>query len=447
MFDTLGDKLEQVFRRLKGRGKVTERDLDQAMRDIRLALFEADVNVRVVQELVARVRQQALGREILASLTPEQYLIKFVHQELTRAMGESVKLLDLPRSGLPVVMLVGLQGSGKTTTAAKLARLLQQEHHRRPYLVPADVYRPAAAQQLLILAGQIGCPAFTEVEKKDPVRIARDALAAASRAGCDTVIIDTAGRLHIDEGLMEELSRMKRSVNPAATLLVADAMTGQDAVNVAEGFNRALSLDGVILTKLDGDARGGAALSIRSVTGVPIYFAGTGERLECLEPFFPDRIASRVLGKGDVLSLIEKVERAYDREQVQALERKLRRNEFTLEDFRDQVRAIRRLGSMGELLAMIPGMKKLAQGVDGEVAEKELRKVEAIINSMTPKERLNDGIIGGSRRKRIARGSGTSVSDVNRLLKQYQQMKKMMKQFSKLGGRGAGRIPFRGLFS
>ena len=443
MFDTLGDKLEQVFKRLRGHGKITERHMTEALREIRMALLEADVALPVVQTFIESVRAQALGQEVLRSLTPEQHLIKFVHAELTRLMGERSAVLDLGAPPPVGIMLVGLQGSGKTTTAAKLARYLKEEKHRRPYLVPADVYRPAAIDQLLTLGRQLGCPVHPTSQGEDPVAIARAAETAARTQGHDTLILDTAGRLHIDDTMMAELARIKEAITPKYTLLVADAMTGQDAVNVARGFHERLAIDGVVLTKLEGDARGGAALSIRSMSGAPILFVGVGEKLDALEPFHPDRMASRILGKGDVLSLIEKVEKAYDQHQAEALERKLRKNEFTLEDFRDQLQMVKRMGSMGDLLGMIPGMKKLSAKMDPGVADAELTKVEAIVNSMTKQERRNDGLINGSRRRRIAAGSGTSVSDVNRFLKQYGHTKKMMKKLAKLGGgRPGGGSPF-----
>jgi signal recognition particle subunit SRP54 len=438
MFDTLGDKLELVFKKLRGQGRITERHMTEAVREIRLALLEADVALPVVQAFCERVREQALGQEVLRSLTPEQHLLKFVHEELTRTMGGEITALDLGSNPPIGIMLVGLQGSGKTTTAAKLARYLKTERGRRPYLVPADVYRPAAIEQLTTLARQVGCPVHPSTSDMDPVDIARAAVTAARTQALDTIIFDTAGRLHIDDALMGELDRIKAAVTPKYVLLVADAMTGQDAVNVAQGFHQRLAIDGVVLTKLEGDARGGAALSIREMSGAPIFFVGMGEKLEALEPFHPDRMASRVLGKGDILSLIEKVEATYDARQAEVLERKLRKNEFTLEDFRDQLQMVKRLGSMGEILGMIPGMKKLTSKLDPGAADGELKKVEAIINSMTKQERRNDALINGSRRQRIALGSGTSVSDVNKFLKQYAQTKKMMKKLTKLGRPGGG---------
>jgi signal recognition particle subunit SRP54 len=440
MFDALGDKLEQVFKRLRGHGKITERLMTEALREVRMALLEADVALPVVTKFVESIREQALGQEVLASLTPEQHLLKFIHLELIRTMGEQAAVLDLGVPPPVTIMLVGLQGSGKTTSAAKLARYLKAERGRRPYLVPADVYRPAAIEQLTTLGAQLGVPVHPSTADAKPVDLARAGVTAARTGGHDTVIIDTAGRLQIDQTLMAEVVAIKAAVAPKYVFLVADAMTGQDAVNVAQGFHDQLQIDGVILTKLDGDARGGAALSIRAVTGAPIFFVGMGEKPEALEPFHPDRMASRILGQGDVLSLIEKVEKAYDQKQAEALEKKLRKNEFTLEDFRDQLQMVKKLGSMGDLLGMIPGMKKLAGKMDPGVADSELKRIEAIINSMTKEERRNDAIINGSRRKRIALGSGTNVAEVNRFLKQYAQTKKMMKKFTKMGPGGLGRF-------
>jgi len=440
MFDALGDKLEQVFKRLRGHGRITERHMTEALREVRMALLEADVALPVVQRFTEAIREQALGEEVLRSLTPEQHLLKFIHQELIRTMGEQAVVLDLGVPPPVTIMLVGLQGSGKTTTAAKLARHLKLERGRRPYLVPADVYRPAAIEQLTALATQLGLPVHPSTSDARPVDLARAGVSAARIGGHDTVIVDTAGRLHIDEALMAELVNIKAAVTPKYVLLVADAMTGQDAINVAQGFHDRLQIDGVILTKLDGDARGGAALSIRAVTGAPIFFVGLGEKPEALEPFHPDRMASRILGQGDVLSLIEKVEKAYDQKQAEVLEKKLRKNEFTLEDFRDQLQMVKKLGSMGDLLGMIPGMKKLAGKLDPGVADSELKRIEAIINSMTKEERRNDTLINGSRRRRIALGSGTNVAEVNRFLKQYAQTKKMMKKFTKMGPGGLNRL-------
>ncbi len=436
MFDTLSEKFDQTLRKLRGVGKITERNIEDAVRDVRLALLEADVQFQVVKDFTDRVRTKALGQAVLASLTPEQQFIKIVNAELTALMGGRATPLDLGATPPVAIMLVGLHGSGKTTTVAKLARLLKTEHGRTPYLVPADVYRPAAIEQLTTLGQQIDCAVHPSHPGADPVALSRDALTFAKHHGHDVLLIDTAGRLHIDDELMQELERIKSAIQPHHILLVVDAMTGQDAVNVASGFHTRLGLSGVILTKLDGDARGGAALSVRAVTGAPVLFAGTGEKLDALELFHPDRMATRVLGMGDVLTLVEKAERAYDEKQALALQKKLRRNEFTLEDFRDQLQTLRKMGSMGDLLGMIPGMKKFTRGLDMNSAEGELKRIEAIIGSMTKEERRNHLILNGSRRKRIALGSGTSVAEVNRFLKQFLQTKKVMKQMSKFAGRG-----------
>lgn len=437
MFDTLSDKFEQTVKRLRGHGKISERNIEDAVRDVRVALLEADVHFEVVKGFTERVRQQALGQEVLRSLTPEQQFIKIVRAELTQLMGGAATELSLSATPPVVIMLVGLQGAGKTTTVGKLARVLKTQRQRRPYLVPADVYRPAAIEQLTTLAKQVDVPVHPTPEGADPVQVCRDALTEARNHGYDVVLIDTAGRLHIDDALMGELERIRDAVQPHQILLTVDAMTGQDAVNVAAGFHNRLHLSGVVLTKLDGDARGGAALSVRAVTGAPVLFVGMGEKLDALEVFHPDRMAQRVLGMGDVLTLIEKAEQAYDEQEAIKLERKLRRNEFTLEDFRDQLRVVRKMGSMGDLMSMIPGMKKLTKGVDMSSAETELKRIEAIIDSMTKEERRNATIINGSRRRRIAAGSGVTVNDVNQFMKQFQQTKKAMKQMTKMMGRGA----------
>ena len=434
MFENLTDKFEQTVKRLRGHGKITERNVEDAVREVRLALLEADVHFEVVKNFTDHVRSQALGQEVLASLTPEQHFVKIVRNELTAMMGEQAAELSLAAAPPVVIMLVGLHGAGKTTTVAKLARHLKDQRKRSPYLVPADVYRPAAIEQLTTLAGQIGMPVFPTAEGADPVQVCRDAQQEARNLGHDVVLIDTAGRLHIDDDLMSELERIRAAVDPHQIVLVVDAMTGQDAVNVAKGFHERLNLSGVVVTKLDGDARGGAALSVRAVTGAPILFAGMGEKLDALEVFHPGRMATRILGMGDVLTLIEKAEQLYDQKEALKLQRKMRRNEFTLEDFRDQLRTVRKLGSMGDVLGMIPGMRKLTKGVDMGQAEGELKRIEAIINSMTNEERQNHTILNGSRRRRIALGSGTSVEEVNRFLKQFTQTKKVMKQFAKYAG-------------
>jgi signal recognition particle subunit SRP54 len=428
MFESLGEKFDSVLRKLRGQGKITERNIEEALRDVRLALLEADVNLAVVRDFVDAVRKEALGAEVLASLTPEQHFIKLVHRELVRVLGDEPAPLDLGGPTPVVLMLVGLNGSGKTTTTAKLARWLREERGRTPYLVPADVYRPAAIAQLETLARDLGLPIHPATAGGDPLAIARDAVATARTRGLDTVLVDTAGRQTVDDELMRELERMVAAVRPQQVLLVLDAMTGQDAVATAQGFAGRLPVSGAVLTKIEGDARGGAALSLRTVTGKPILFAGTGEKLDALEPFYPERIASRILGMGDVLSLVERAEKVYDRSQAEALQKKLRRNDFDLEDFREQLRAVKKMGSMTELLGMIPGVKKLLRGADLSGAEDELKRTEAIINSMTRAERRNVNLLNASRRKRIARGSGTSVAEVNRLIKQFTQTKKVLKQ-------------------
>jgi signal recognition particle subunit SRP54 len=443
MFENLSDKLDGVFKKLKGHGKLTESNIEEGLREVRLALLEADVHFRVVKKFVADIKERALGQEVLTSLTPGQQLIKIVNEQLTELMGARHEQLGLNGPRPVAVMLVGLQGSGKTTTAGKLAVHLRKEGHH-PYLVPADVYRPAAIDQLTKLGGQLSVPVYASQADMDPVDICLEARVAAQMAGCDVMLLDTAGRLHIDETLMAELARIKDAVKPSDTLLVADAMTGQDAVNIAQSFNEALDIGGIVLTKTDGDARGGAALSIKAVTGKPIKFVGTGEKLTQLEPFHPDRMASAILGMGDVLTLIEKAQAVVDEKKAVELEKKLRKSQFTLEDFRDQLVQVRKMGSLSDLLQMIPGMGKLKQMKHLEVDDQELVKIEAIINSMTRKERQNHAIINGSRRKRIAKGSGTRVQDVNSLLKNYTQVMKMMKKMNKSGMRGLGRgvLPF-----
>jgi signal recognition particle subunit SRP54 len=441
MFDTLSDRLEGVFKRLRGQGRVSERNIEEALREVRLALLEADVNIRVVRDFIEHVKHKALGQEVLASLTPEQHFIRFVAIELREMMGGSARELDLKVKPPAKIMLVGLQGSGKTTSAAKLARLLKDERKRHPLLVSTDVRRPAAMEQLRVLGAQIGVPVLETRETEDPVEIGSRALARAETAGYDAIIFDTAGRLQIDEELMDELGRMRAAVQPHHILLVADAMTGQDAVNVAQGFHDRLKISGLVLTKLDSDARGGAALSVRAVTGAPILFAGTGEKLAGLEVFHPDRLASRILGMGDVLSLIEKAQQSYDQTKAKELERKFKKNEFTITDFAEQLRTLRKMGSLGELLGMIPGLKKIAGQADSEEAKRELVRIQAIIDSMTLQERNNHLVLNGRRRARIASGSGTSVQDVNRFVKQFEQTRKMMKKFT----RGSGRGMMRGL--
>ncbi len=440
MFDSLSDKLDTVVRRIRGQARLTESNIQDALAEVRTALLEADVHFQVANDFIESVRQRALGHDVLKSLSPDQQLVKIVHEELVKTMGGARGALDLGGAPPVVLMLVGLQGSGKTTTAAKLARLLQRTRGRRPFLVPLDLSRPAAIAQLKTLAGQVGvgCGVFDTPEDPsgDPAALARQAIDQAHRSGFDTVILDTAGRLAIDRALMAELVRIRDVARPRQTLLVADAMTGQDAVNTARSFNEGVGIDGVVLTKMEGDARGGAALSLHAVTGRPLLLIGVGEKLEALEDFHPDRTASRILGMGDMLSLIEKAQSAYDSEEAAKLQEKLRKDTFTLEDFRDQLRAVKKMGSVADLIGLMPGMKKLAKSPDLAGADRELVRIEAMIDSMTRQERQNHLILNANRRKRIARGSGTSVADVNRFLKQYQQTRKMMKSLTKGGGRG-----------
>jgi signal recognition particle subunit SRP54 len=443
MFDTLTGKLDAVFKKLRGRGVLKEDDVKEAMREVRLALLEADVNFKVVKEFISKVQERAVGREILASLTPGQQVIKVVHEELVALLGGMQSKLHLSPNPPTVIMMVGLQGSGKTTTAGKLAKNFKKDG-RKVLLVPADTRRPAAVEQLKTLARQVGVDAF-DSGSSDPVAICRDAKAYAERSLVEVVILDTAGRLQIDAPLMEELRQIKAGVKPHEVLFVADAMTGQEAVNIAETFNKDLGFDGVVLTKLDGDARGGAALSVKAVTGRPIKFTGMGEKLDALEPFFPDRMASRILGMGDVMSLIEKAQETVDAEEAAKLAKKLKQSSFDLEDFRTQLKQVKKMGGLGSIMGMIPGMNKMKLP-DAEVNDKELTKVDAIISSMTPRERANHTIINGSRRARIAKGSGTQVQDVNRLLKQFAEMQKMMKmmkggRMKDLGRMFGGRMP------
>lgn len=443
MFENLSDKLNNIFKKLKGHGKLTERNIEEGLKEIRMALLEADVHYKVAKKFISDIKERALGQEVMASLTPGQQVVKIVNDELTLLMGSRHQDINLSGQQPASVMLVGLQGSGKTTTAGKLSIFLKQKG-RRPYLVPADVYRPAAIDQLKKLAAQISVPVFQSTVEMDPVNICIEARTAAQKAGCDTLILDTAGRLHINEELMAELGRIKASVKPSDIILVADAMTGQDAVNIAKSFDDSLDIGGVILTKMDGDARGGAALSIKAIINKPIKFIGVGEKLSALEQFHPERMSSRILGMGDVLTFIEKAQSVVDEKNAVDLEKKLRKNQFTLEDFRDQMVQIRKMGSLADILGMIPGFGKNKQLKNLEVDEKELVKIEAIINSMTPHERRQYIIINGSRRKRIAMGSGTSVQDINRLLKNYAQAMKLMKKINKGGIRGLGRgmLPF-----
>jgi signal recognition particle subunit SRP54 len=438
VLENLAEKIQGALRKLGGRGRLTENDVKEALREVRLALLEADVNFKVVKDFIEKVRQAAVGQEVLSSLTPAQQVVKVVHEQLTDLLGGGTSRLTFAAEPPTVFLLVGLQGAGKTTTAAKLANFLAKQG-RRPLLVAADIYRPAAIKQLEVLGAKLKIPVFSQGEV-DPVLIARAGVEKARREGFDTVIVDTAGRLHIDEEMMSELAKIKAEVCPKETILVVDAMTGQDAVTAAGAFHRQIGLDGVILTKLDGDARGGAALSVRAVTGVSIKFIGTGEGIDGLEVFHPDRLAARILGMGDVLSLIEKAQEALSAETARKLEQKLRREEFTLEDFRTQLREVRKLGPLDQLLGYLPGWSQMKKFSAMEVDEKELVRVEAIINSMTPEERARPEIIDASRKRRIARGSGTTVQDVNRLLKQFADMKKLLKQLGRAGKHG--KAPF-----
>jgi len=438
MFQALSDRLNDIFKRLRGYGRLSEDTIAEALREVRLALLEADVNFKVVRSFLERVRERAIGRDVLESLTPGQQVIKVVHEELTALMGGTANHLNTAGQPPTVLMLVGLQGSGKTTTAGKLARLLK-EKGRRPLLVAADLQRPAAQEQLSTLGKMLGVEVYRGPGATSPVATCQEAVRQARSRLFDPVILDTAGRLHIDEPLMQELRAIKAAVGPTEILMVVDAMTGQDAVNSAGSFNEALDLTGIILTKLDGDTRGGAALSIRSVTGTPIKFIGVGEKLDALEAFYPDRMASRVLGMGDVLSLVERAQQVFDEKQAAKLEKKLKAQSFTLEDFREQLRQVRGMGSLEQLMGMIPGLSRVKGLPDVSAQERELKRVEAIIDSMTPSERLRPEILNGARRKRIAGGSGTTVAEVNRLLKQFAEMQKMMRQLMKAGK--GGRLP------
>lgn len=433
MFESLQSKLDAVFKKITGRGTLNESDIETAMKEVRMALLEADVNYGVVKDFTAKVAAKAKGEDLLKSLSAGQQVIKFVHEELIAMMGSQAAELNIKVAPPAIIMLVGLQGSGKTTSAAKLARYLEKEEKKRVLLVPADVYRPAAIEQLKTLARQIGVQVFDTKPDSDPVVISKEALDMAQKGAFDVMILDTAGRLQIDQELMTELSDISDAVQPHEILLVVDAMTGQEAVNVAKGFDAALELDGLILTKLDGDARGGAALSMRAVTGKPIKFIGIGEKSEALEVFHPERMASRILGMGDVLTLIEKAAKEINIDETLELQKKIKKNTFSLQDFLGQLRMIKKMGDMGSIVSMIPGMGKMADKIDPAVVEKEMKRTEAIILSMTPGERDNPSIINGSRRKRIAAGSGTSVEEINRLLKQFLEMKNMMSKISKMG--------------
>ena len=430
VFESLSEKLQNALGKLKGKGKLSEKDIDLAMREVRLALLEADVNFRVVKDFIKDVKARAIGNEVMKSLTPGQQVIKIVNEELTKLMGESEAKIDFASSPPTIILMCGLQGAGKTTTAGKLANNLKKMN-KRPLLVACDIYRPAAIKQLEVVGERVGVPVFTMGDKLNPIDIAKASIEHGKKHGNDVIIIDTAGRLHIDEDMMEEIEGIYKAVNPSEVLLILDAMTGQDAVNVASSFDERLGITGIILTKLDGDARGGAALSIRAVTNKPIKFVGMGEKLDQLEAFHPDRMASRILGMGDVLSLIEKAQANIDEEKARDLEKKLRTANFTFDDFLDQMEQMRNLGPIDQLMGMLPGVdSKALKGLD--ISDKDIIRIEAIIKSMTRKERENPDIIDSSRRKRIATGSGTSIQEVNKLLKQFKETRKMIKRFSNM---------------
>jgi len=426
VFDALSDRFDGIFKRRRGRGKLTDRDIDEVAREIRVALLEADVNVTVVKSFINRVKERSRGANVAKSLTPAQQVIKIVHEELVTTLGGATGKLAMSPKPPTVVMLAGLQGSGKTTAAGKLARHIEREG-RKPLLVAADLQRPAAVEQLRVLGERINVPVYSE--QSNPIRVAKNARKEADRTGRNVIILDTAGRLQIDAALMDELRRVRNAVKPDDTLLVVDAMTGQEAVNVAEAFNDAVGLDGVILTKIDGDARGGAALSVKEVVGKPILFAGTGEKLDDFEPFHPDRMASRILGMGDMLTLIEKAEAIFEKEEAEKAEEKLRKGQFTLEDFLDQMQQVRKMGPLQNIVGMLPGLPKEAR--QAQIDESQLGRIEAIIRSMTPEERRNPTVINGSRRLRIARGSGTTTGDVNAMLKQFKMVQQMMRSVAK----------------
>ncbi|MCL2573009.1 MAG: signal recognition particle protein [Defluviitaleaceae bacterium] len=443
-FESLTNKLNGVFKQLRGKGKLSEKDVKEAMREVRLALLEADVNFKIVKEFVANVTEKAVGDEVLRGLNPGQSVIKIVNDELTDLMGSTHGKLSFSSNPPTVFMMVGLQGSGKTTTSGKIAAQLRKQG-KNPLLVACDIYRPAAIKQLQVVANNLNIPVF-EKGSQNPAKTAIEAVEHARGHGLDVVIVDTAGRLHIDDDLMDELAEIKSAVRPQEILLVVDAMTGQDAVNVAESFSEKVGIDGVVITKLDGDTRGGAALSVRKVTGKPIKFVGLGEKVEDLEPFYPDRMASRILGMGDVLTIIDKAQQAFNEEEAMELERKLRKNEFTLDDFLNQMQQVKKMGPLKNILGMLPGAGGLKID-ENDIDEKALGHVEAIIQSMTPKERDNPTVLNASRKRRIATGSGRNIQEVNRLLKQFEEMKKMMKQFSDMGksGKRRGKQMFGGM--
>ena len=435
IFSGLAEKLQSTLKKLSSKGKLNEKDVDSALREVKLALLEADVNYKVVKNLINNIKERAVGHEVMESLTPGQQVIKIVNEELTKLMGGQQSEINISSEPPTLIMLVGLQGSGKTTTAGKLAKMFKNEG-KNPLLVAGDIYRPAAIRQLQVLGERLEIPVFSMGDKQNPVDIIKAGLSKAETAGNDVVILDTAGRLHIDEEMMDELQDIKESTDPDEILLVVDSMTGQDAVNVSENFDKKLGVNGVVLTKLDGDARGGAALSVKAVTGKPIKYIGTGEKLDDFEAFHPDRMSNRILGMGDVLSLIEKAEQSIDKEKAKKLEERLRNNQFTFEDFLDQLEQLRDMGPLDEIMGMIPGMSGAKQLKNLQVDEKQLDHIEAIINSMTKEEKVDPKVINGSRRKRIANGSGTSIQEVNRLLKQYRETKKMIKKFNGSKGKG-----------
>lgn len=439
-FQGLAERLQGTLQKIRGKGKINEADVKEMMREVRFALIEADVNLKVVREFVKKVSEKAVGQEVMNSLTPGQQVVKIVKDELTNLMGGEQEPIQFSRKPPTVIMMVGLQGAGKTTTSGKLATFLRKKHNRKPLLVAADVYRPAAIQQLETLGKQLTLPVFSKGTDISPVEIVRQALEEAEREHHDVVIVDTAGRLHVDEELMQELSDIHELTTPDEVFLVVDAMTGQDAVNVAQNFNETVGISGVVLTKLDGDTRGGAALSIRSVTDKPIKFIGVGERMDALEPFHPERMASRILGMGDVMSLIEKAQDNVDEEKAKELEEKFRTQSFTLDDFLDQLQQVKKMGPLDELLKMMPGANKIKGLENAQVDEGQMGRVEAVIQSMTPTERATPEIINANRRRRIAKGSGTSIQEVNRLLKQFDEMKKMVKQMTNMQQKGNKRM-------
>ncbi len=444
-FESLSEKLQNTFKKLKGKGVLTEADIDGAMREVKLALLEADVNFKIVKEFVSEVKQKCIGQEVLQSLTPGQQVIKIVNEQLTQLMGGTGSKLTYSPSGFTVLLMVGLQGTGKTTTCGKLASYLKK-NGKKPMLCACDIYRPAAIDQLEVVAETVDVPVYVDRENKIAEDIALAARKEAEKKGRDVLIVDTAGRLQIDEELMEELSKIKKAIKPHEILLVVDALTGQDAVNAAEGFNEKLGIDGIIMTKMDGDSRGGAALSAKKVTGKPVKFVGMGEKFDALEPFYPDRMAGRILGMGDMLSFIEKAQESYDDEQAAKLEKKIRKNEFTLEDYLEQMGQMQKMGGLGKMIEMIPGLgNKKVSDEEIEKGEKELKQMEAIIYSMTPAERKDPKILNASRRRRIAAGSGQPVSKINSLIKKYEDTKKLMKQFTNPGFMKKNK-KFKGLF-